>query len=136
MNHPAELPIHQYLDNASNGKTTMSDETIPLTTGEYDEWGNPENKKAFKYIMQYSPYDNIDSYSYPSILVTAGLWDSQVQYYEPAKYVPKLRDNTKSNNPILMKMNLVGGHAGKSGRLNALEESSLDNAFLINLILK
>ena len=86
--------------------TTMSDETIPLTTGEYDEWGNPANKKAFKYIMKYSPYDNIGSYSYPSILVTAGLWDSQVQYYEPAKYVAKLRDYNTSDNPILFKVNL------------------------------
>ena len=111
--------------------TTMSDETIPLTTGEYDEWGNPENKKAFKYIMQYSPYDNIDSYSYPSILVTAGLWDSQVQYYEPAKYVAKLRDYNTSDNPILFKVNLTAGHGGVSGRFASLEEVAMEYAFLL-----
>ena len=111
--------------------TTMSDETIPLTTGEYDEWGNPANKKAFKYIMQYSPYDNIDSYSYPSILVTAGLWDSQVQYYEPAKYVAKLRDYSTSDNPILFKVNLTAGHGGVSGRFASLEEVAMEYAFLL-----
>ena len=111
--------------------TTMSDETIPLTTGEYDEWGNPANKKAFKYIMKYSPYDNIDSYSYPSILVTAGLWDSQVQYYEPAKYVAKLRDYNTSDNPILFKVNLTAGHGGVSGRFASLEEVAMEYAFLL-----
>ena len=111
--------------------TTMSDETIPLTTGEYDEWGNPANKKAFKYIMQYSPYDNIESYSYPSILVTAGLWDSQVQYYEPAKYVAKLRDYSTSDNPILFKVNLTAGHGGVSGRFASLEEVAMEYAFLL-----
>jgi oligopeptidase B len=111
--------------------TTMSDETIPLTTGEYDEWGNPANKKAFKYIMKYSPYDNIGSYSYPSILVTAGLWDSQVQYYEPAKYVAKLRDYNTSDNPILFKVNLTAGHGGVSGRFASLEEVAMEYAFLL-----
>ena len=111
--------------------TTMSDETIPLTTGEYDEWGNPASKKAFKYIMKYSPYDNIDSYSYPSILVTAGLWDSQVQYYEPAKYVAKLRDYNTSDNPILFKVNLTAGHGGVSGRFASLEEVAMEYAFLL-----
>ncbi|MDA7763759.1 S9 family peptidase [Pelagibacterales bacterium] len=114
--------------------TTMSDESIPLTTFEYKEWGNPANKEEYHYIKSYSPYDNIKPAQYPAVLVTSSLYDSQVQYYEPAKYVPKLRDNTTSSNPILMKMNLVGGHAGKSGRLNALEESALDNAFLVNLV--
>ena len=114
--------------------TTMSDESIPLTTFEYKEWGNPANKEEYHYIKSYSPYDNIKPAKYPAVLVTSSLHDSQVQYYEPAKYVPKLRDNTTSSNPILMKMNLVGGHAGKSGRLNALEESALDNAFLVNLV--
>ena len=113
--------------------TTMSDESIPLTTFEYKEWGNPANKDEYDYIRSYSPYDNIKPSNYPAVLVTSSLFDSQVQYYEPAKYVPKLRENSTSDNPILMKMNLVGGHAGKSGRLNALEESALDNAFLINL---
>ena len=113
--------------------TTMSDESIPLTTFEYKEWGNPANKEEYYYIKSYSPYDNIKPSNYPAVLVTSSLYDSQVQYYEPAKYVPKLRENSTSNNPILMKMNLVGGHAGKSGRLNALEESALDNAFLLCL---
>ena len=114
--------------------TTMSDESIPLTTFEYKEWGNPANKEEYHYIKSYSPYDNIKPVQYPAVLVTSSLHDSQVQYYEPAKYVPKLRDNTTSSNPILMKMNLTGGHAGLSGRLNALEESALDNAFLVNLV--
>ena len=114
--------------------TTMSDESIPLTTFEYKEWGNPSNKEEYDYIKSYSPYDNIKPSNYPAVLVTSSLYDSQVQYYEPAKYVPKLRENSTSDNPILMKMNLVGGHAGKSGRLNALEESALDNTFLINLV--
>ena len=113
--------------------TTMSDETIPLTTFEYKEWGNPANKDEYNYIKSYSPYDNIKPSNYPAVLVTSSLYDSQVQYYEPAKYVPKLRENSNSDNPILMKMNLVGGHAGKSGRLNAMEESALDNAFLLCL---
>ena len=114
--------------------TTMSDESIPLTTFEYKEWGNPANKEEYHYIKSYSPYDNIKPAKYPAVLVTSSLHDSQVQYYEPAKYVPKLRDNNTSSNPILMKMNLTGGHAGLSGRLNALEESALDNAFLVNLV--
>ena len=114
--------------------TTMSDESIPLTTFEYKEWGNPANKEEYHYIKSYSPYDNIKPAQYPAVLVTSSLHDSQVQYYEPAKYVPKLRDNTTSSNPILMKMNLTGGHAGLSGRLNSLEESALDNAFLVNLV--
>ena len=114
--------------------TTMSDESIPLTTFEYKEWGNPANKNEYEYIKKYSPYDNIKPSKYPSVLVTSSLHDSQVQYFEPAKYVPKLRENSTSGNPILLKMNLVGGHAGKSGRLNAIEESSIDNSFLLNLL--
>ena len=113
--------------------TTMSDESIPLTTFEYKEWGNPANIDEYNYIKSYSPYDNIKPSNYPAVLVTSSLYDSQVQYYEPAKYVPKLRENNLSNNPIIMKMNLIGGHGGKSGRLNALEEVALDNAFLLNL---
>tara|TARA_Y100001960_G_scaffold331857_1_gene430275 strand:- start:4796 stop:6766 length:1971 start_codon:yes stop_codon:yes gene_type:complete len=111
--------------------TTMSDPSIPLTTGEYDEWGNPENKEEFDYIMRYSPYDNIDYLKYPSILVTAGLWDSQVQYYEPAKYVAKLREYNQSENPILMKVNLSAGHSGLSGRFASLEEVAMEYAFLL-----
>ena len=113
--------------------TTMSDESIPLTTFEYKEWGNPKNKEEYEYIKSYSPYDNIKKQNYPAVFVTSSLFDSQVQYYEPAKYVPKLRENNSSENPIIMKMNLIGGHAGKSGRLNALEESAQDNAFFLKL---
>ena len=113
--------------------TTMSDESIPLTTFEYKEWGNPKNKEEYDYIKSYSPYDNIKKQNYPTVFVTSSLFDSQVQYYEPAKYVPKLRENNSSDNPIIMKMNLIGGHAGKSGRLNALEESAQDNAFFLKL---
>ena len=113
--------------------TTMSDESIPLTTFEYKEWGNPKNKEEYDYIKSYSPYYNIKKKNYPTFFVTSSLFDSQVQYYEPAKYVPKLRENSSSENPIIMKMNLIGGHAGKSGRRNALEESAQDNAFFLKL---
>ena len=113
--------------------TTMSDPSIPLTTGEYSEWGNPDIKEEFEYIMQYSPYDNISEQEYPSILVTAGLWDSQVQYYEPAKYVAKLRDYNKGKNPILMKVNMTAGHSGVSGRFESLKELAMEYAFLLRL---
>ena len=113
--------------------TTMSDPSIPLTTGEYSEWGNPENKDEFEYIMRYSPYDNIENLEYPSILVTAGLWDSQVQYYEPSKYVAKLRDYNTSENPILFKVNMNAGHGGVSGRFEGLKEVAMEYAFLIRV---
>ena len=113
--------------------TTMSDPSIPLTTGEYSEWGNPEIKEEFEYILRYSPYDNIDKLEYPSILVTAGLWDSQVQYYEPAKYVAKLRDFNQSNNPIIMKVNMSAGHSGNSGRFESLREVAMEYAFLLRV---
>ncbi len=113
--------------------TTMSDESIPLTTFEYKEWGNPAKKKEYLYIKKYSPYDNIDFKPYPSVLVTSSLYDSQVQYFEPAKYVPKLREHSSSGNPILLKMNMIGGHAGKSGRLESLRETSEELSFLLSL---
>ena len=116
--------------------TTMSDESIPLTTFEYKEWGNPAIRREYFYIKKYSPYDNIGFKPYPSVLVTSSLFDSQVQYFEPAKYVPKLREHTTSNNPILLKMNLIGGHAGKSGRLSSLRETALELAFINALALK
>ena len=94
--------------------TTMSDETIPLTTFEYKEWGNPANEDEYNYIKSYSPYDNIKPSNYPAVLVTSSLHDSQVQYYEPAKYVPKLRENSTSDNPILMAEAMK--HAVISGR--------------------
>ncbi len=116
--------------------TTMSDPTIPLTTFEYDEWGNPDNYDEYFYMKKYSPYDNIESLNYPAVLVTSSLFDSQVQYFEPAKYVPKLREYSTSDNPILLKMNLIGGHGGKSGRINSFEERSLEASFLLNLVKK
>ena len=116
--------------------TTMSDPTIPLTTFEYDEWGNPDNYDEYFYMKKYSPYDNIESLNYPAVLVTSSLFDSQVQYFEPAKYVPKLREYSTSDNPILLKMNLIGGHGGKSGRINSFEERSIEASFLLNLVKK
>lgn len=113
--------------------TTMSDPSIPLTTGEYKEWGNPAIKEEFDYILRYSPYDNIAERNYPSILVTAGLWDSQVQYYEPAKYVAKLREFNRSKNPILMKVNMSAGHSGASGRFESLKEVAMEYAFLLRI---
>ncbi len=110
--------------------TTMSDESIPLTTFEYKEWGNPSIKKEYFYIKKYSPYDNIDFKPYPSVFVTSSLYDSQVQYFEPAKYVPKLREYSTSKNPILLKMNMIGGHAGKSGKLESLKETAEELGFL------
>ena len=116
--------------------TTMSDESIPLTTFEYKEWGNPKIKKEYFYIKKYSPYDNIDYKPYPPVLVTSSLYDSQVQYFEPAKYVPKLREHSTSKNPILLKMNMIGGHAGKSGRLESLKETAEELGFLKTLSIK
>ena len=116
--------------------TTMSDESIPLTTFEYKEWGNPNKKNEYFYIKRYSPYDNIDYKAYPSVLVTSSLYDSQVQYFEPAKYVPKLREYSSSDNPILLKMNMIGGHAGKSGRLASLKETAQELGFLKALSIK
>ena len=114
--------------------TTMSDESIPLTTFEYDEWGNPSNYEEYMYMKKYSPYDNIDYMNYPSMLITSSLFDSQVQYFEPAKYAPKLREHSTSNNPILFKINLIGGHGGKSGRINSFEETAMEHNFLLNLV--
>ena len=114
--------------------TTMSDESIPLTTFEYDEWGNPNNKEEYLYMKTYSPYDNIDKLNYPAVLVTTSLFDSQVQYFEPAKYVPKLRENSTSGNPVFLNINLVGGHGGKSGRLDSLNETALDYSFILNIL--
>ena len=113
--------------------TTMSDPSIPLTTFEYDEWGNPSNKDEYFYMKKYSPYDNIDKLNYPSIFITSSLFDSQVQYFEPAKYVAKLKEYNQSDNPILMKMNLIGGHGGLSGKINQFNEIAEEYSFIINL---
>ncbi|MEM7511698.1 MAG: S9 family peptidase [Bacteroidota bacterium] len=113
--------------------TTMLDESIPLTTGEYDEWGNPNDKTYYDYIKSYSPYDNLEAKGYPSMLVTTGLHDSQVQYWEPAKYVAKLRELKTDKNPLLLHTNMEAGHGGKSGRFEGLKEIAMEYAFFFSL---
>jgi oligopeptidase B len=113
--------------------TTMLDESIPLTTGEYDEWGNPNDETYYHYMLQYSPYDNVEPKEYPNLLVTTGFHDSQVQYWEPAKWVAKLREKKTDENLLLMKVNLDAGHGGSSGRFKRLRETALDYAFLLKL---
>ena len=113
--------------------TTMSDESIPLTTFEYDEWGNPANKDEYFYMKTYSPYDNIKSVEYPHLLVTTGLHDSQVQYWEPAKWVARLRKQRQGNNLLLLKTNMDAGHGGASGRFDRYKEVALRHAFLLKL---
>ena len=113
--------------------TTMLDDSIPLTTGEYDEWGNPNEKEYYDYIKSYSPYDNIKKQEYPNLLVTTGLHDSQVQYWEPAKWVAKLRDMKTDNNKLLLHTNMDAGHGGASGRFEALKEVAMDYAFILDL---
>ncbi|BAO77202.1 protease II [Winogradskyella sp. PG-2] len=113
--------------------TTMLDDSIPLTTGEYDEWGNPNDKIFYDYMKSYSPYDNIEAKDYPNMLVTAGLHDSQVQYWEPAKWVAKLRDMKTSNKQLYLKTNMDAGHGGASGRFESLKEDAEEFAFLIDL---
>ena len=113
--------------------TTMLDESIPLTTGEYDEWGNPNNKDSYDYMLSYSPYDQVKEQEYPNMLVTTGYHDSQVQYWEPAKWVAKLRELKKDNNLLLFKTDLASGHSGASGRYDALKEVAIDFAFLLDL---
>ena len=113
--------------------TTMLDDSIPLTTGEYDEWGNPNEKEYYDYMLGYSPYDNITAKSYPNILATAGLHDSQVQYWEPAKWVAKLRATKKDNNLLLLHTNMDAGHGGKSGRFKQYRETALEYTFLLKI---
>ena len=113
--------------------TTMLDETIPLTANEWTQWGDPREKAAHDYMLSYSPYDNIAAQDYPAMLVTTGLWDSQVQYYEPAKYVARLRAKKTDRNPLLFAINLEAGHAGASGRFGALPEFAREYAFVIDL---
>ena len=113
--------------------TTMLDDTIPLTTGEYDEWGNPNQKEYYDYIKSYSPYDNVEAKSYPNMLVTTGLHDSQVQYWEPAKWVAKLREYKTGNNLLLLHTNMDAGHGGASGRFEALKEVAMDYVFLLDM---
>jgi len=114
--------------------TTMLDETIPLTTSEYDEWGNPNEKAYYDYMLSYSPYDQVEAKDYPNMLVTTGLHDSQVQYWEPAKWVAKLRDMKTDDNLLLMYCNMDTGHGGASGRFARYKETAMEYAFLFMLI--
>jgi oligopeptidase B len=114
--------------------TTMLDETIPLTTSEYDEWGNPGVKEYYDYMLSYSPYDNVEAKKYPNMLVTTGLHDSQVQYFEPAKWVAKLRALKTDNNLLLLKTDMETGHGGASGRFKRYKETALEYAFIFDLL--
>jgi oligopeptidase B len=113
--------------------TTMSDPSIPLTTGEYTEWGNPASKAEFEYMLSYSPYDQVEAKAYPNMLVTTGLHDSQVQYFEPMKWVAKLREYKTDNNPLLLHTEMSTGHGGKSGRFERYRETALEYAFFLDL---
>jgi oligopeptidase B len=114
--------------------TTMLDESIPLTTSEYDEWGNPNDKEYYEYMLSYSPYDNVEAKDYPHLLVTTGLHDSQVQYWEPAKWVAKLRAMKTSDNLLILKTNMDAGHSGASGRYKRYRERAFQYAFLLDLV--
>jgi oligopeptidase B len=116
--------------------TTMLDESIPLTTNEFDEWGNPKQKAFYDYMLSYSPYDQVKKQAYPAILVTTGLHDSQVQYFEPAKWVAKLRTHKTDKNPLLFRTNMEAGHGGKSGRFSRLTEIADEYAFVLSLLPK
>jgi len=113
--------------------TTMLDDSIPLTTGEYDEWGNPNKKKAYQYMKSYSPYDNVVAQEYPNMYVSTGLHDSQVQYWEPAKWVAKLRASKTDNNVLFLNTNMDAGHGGASGRFEALKEVAKEFSFVLEL---
>ena len=113
--------------------TTMLDETIPLTTGEYDEWGNPNDKAYYEYMKSYSPYDNVEKKDYPSMLITTGYHDSQVQYWEPAKWVAKMRELKTNSKPLIMHCDMEAGHGGASGRFKRYRETALEYAFLLDL---
>ena len=112
---------------------TMLDESIPLTTNEFDEWGNPKEKEAYYYMKSYSPYENVEKKAYPNMLVTTGLHDSQVQYFEPSKWVAKLRDLKTDQNLLLLHTNMEFGHGGASGRFDYLKDLALNYAFLFTL---
>ena len=112
----------------------MLDPDIPLTTSEYDEWGNPNEKLYYDYILSYSPYDNVSAQAYPNMLVTSGLHDSQVQYFEPMKWVAKLREFKTDDNVLLFKTDLDAGHGGASGRFKPIREDALEYAFFLDLL--
>src|SRR5690606_19605091 len=110
---------------------TMLDTSIPLTTNEYDEWGNPENPEYYRYMLSYSPYDQVRAQDYPALYVDTGLWDSQVQYWEPAKWVARLRSVNTGTRPILLRTNMEAGHGGKSGRFERFRQTAEWYAFLL-----
>jgi oligopeptidase B len=112
----------------------MLDESIPLTSNEFDEWGDPRQKAYYDYILSYSPYDNVAPRKYPALLVTTGLHDSQVQYYEPAKWVARLRATKTDANPLLFKVNMAASHGGRSGRFESLKETAEEYAFFLHLL--
>jgi oligopeptidase B len=112
--------------------TTMLDHSIPLTTNEYDEWGNPAERKYYEYMLSYSPYDNVGAKAYPSMLVTTGLWDSQVQYYEPAKWLARLRALKTDENRLLLHVEMDAGHGGKAGRFQRYKEIAMEYAFILD----
>ena len=114
--------------------TTMLDDDIPLTTFEYDEWGNPNNKDSYDYMLSYSPYDQVEEKNYPAIFITTGYHDSQVQYFEPAKWIARLRDRRTNKEPLLMYCNMDAGHGGASGRFEAYKETAMEYAFFISLL--
>ena len=114
--------------------TTMLDTSIPLTTGEYDEWGNPNDSIYYFYMNSYSPYDQVKPQYYTNMLITSGYHDSQVQYFEPAKWVAKLRDLKTDNNLVIFKIDMDAGHGGASGRFKSLREVALEYAFMLNLL--
>ena len=114
--------------------TTMLDEDIPLTTSEYDEWGNPNHKDSYDYMLSYSPYDQVEKKDYPAIFITAGYHDSQVQYFEPAKWIARLRDRRTNKEPLLMYCNMEAGHGGASGRFEAYKETAMEYSFLLALL--
>jgi len=113
--------------------TTMLDESIPLTTFEYDEWGDPRKKEYYEYMLSYSPYDQVKAQDYPNLLVTTSFWDSQVQYWEPLKWVAKLRDRKTSDSKLYLYCNMNAGHAGASGRFEPLKERAMEYAFFLSL---
>jgi len=112
--------------------TTMLDESIPLTTNEYDEWGNPDERMDYEYMLSYSPYDNVRAQGYPAMFITTGLWDSQVQYYEPAKWIAKLRAHKIDQNLVVLHTDMEAGHGGKSGRFLRYREIAMEYAFLLD----
>ena len=112
--------------------TTMLDESIPLTTNEFDQWGNPKQKVYYDYMLSYSPYDNVRAQDYPAMLVFTGLWDSQVQYYEPAKWVAKLRATKTDRHPLIFSVNMSAGHGGKSGRFQRYHDTAVEYAFILH----